>query len=59
MKAFLNASQVAKLLGYDRATIIRWIHQGVIKGAIQSSKGRKDWQIPLSAYQELSKQKQL
>lgn len=59
MKAFLNASKVAKLLGVNRATIIRWIKTGKIKGAMQSSKGRKDWQIPIPMYQELIKQKEL
>ncbi len=56
MKAFLNAAEVAKLLGVDRATIIRWIRKGAIKGAIQTAHTHR-WRIPLSAYQELLRTK--
>jgi predicted site-specific integrase-resolvase len=56
MKAYINASKVARLIGVDRATITRWIKTGKIEGAVQSPKGRKDWQIPLSAYQKLVEQ---
>jgi excisionase family DNA binding protein len=59
MRSFINASKVAKLLNVDRATITRWIKQGKIQGAIQSPTGRKDWQIPLIAYQELMQHKKL
>jgi len=55
MKAYLNAAEVAKLLSVDRATVTRWIKRGVIKDAIRPG-GTQNWRIPLSSYQELSKQ---
>jgi len=57
MKAYLNASEIAKLLKVDRATITRWAKKGIFKGAIQA-KGTHQWRIPLSAYEEIIKQKQ-
>src|SRR6266487_5750693 len=33
VKAFLNASEAARILQVDRATITRWIKKGVIHGA--------------------------
>jgi excisionase family DNA binding protein len=56
MKAYLNASEVAKLLKVDRATVVRWIRKGLIKEAFRP-KGAQNWRIPLAAYQELIKQK--
>ena len=57
MKAYLNASEIAKLLKVNRATIIRWARKGIFKGAIQA-KDTHQWRIPLSAYEEVVKQKQ-
>lgn len=54
MRAFLNASEVAKLLNVDRATVSRWIKKGVVKGAVRPS-GSQNWRIPLASYQELIK----
>ena len=54
MKPYLNASEVAKLLDVDRATIIRWIRRGVVKGA-QRPEGARRWRIPLSSYEALAK----
>jgi excisionase family DNA binding protein len=54
MKAYLNASEVAKLLKVDRATVTRWASQGKIKGAIRIEKSHQ-WRIPLSSYEELVK----
>jgi excisionase family DNA binding protein len=54
MKQFLNASEIAKLLGVDRATVIRWIKKGFVKGVIRPQ-GSQQWKIPLSAYEEMSK----
>jgi excisionase family DNA binding protein len=48
MKAFFSAAEVAKLLGVDRATVIRWIQKGKIKGAIRIN-GEKTWKIPITA----------
>jgi predicted site-specific integrase-resolvase len=56
MKGYLNASEIAKLLKVDRATITRWAKKGLFKGAIQV-KGTHQWRIPLSAYEEVIKQK--
>jgi excisionase family DNA binding protein len=58
MKAYLNASEIAKLLKVNRATITRWAKKGVFRGAIQV-KGTHQWRIPLSAYEELVKHKQI
>lgn len=54
MKQFLNASELAKLLKVDRATITRWIKKGLIKGAVKPD-GTKQWRIPLSSYEEFVK----
>jgi len=54
MKAYLNASEVAKLLSIDRATVSRWAKRGVIKGAIRPDNTRQ-WRIPLDAYDKLTK----
>jgi excisionase family DNA binding protein len=54
MKSYLNASEVAKLLKVDRATVTRWASQGKIKGAIRIDKLHQ-WRIPLSSYEELVK----
>ena len=54
MKAYLNASEVAKLLNVDRATITRWVKKGVIKGANRPNKTQQ-WRIPLASYEELLK----
>jgi excisionase family DNA binding protein len=56
MKAYLNASEVAKLLKVDRATVTRWAAQGKIKGAIRIEKSHQ-WRIPISSYEELVKNK--
>lgn len=58
MKAYLNASEVAKLLGVDRTTISRWVKRGVIQGAIRPGKSHQ-WRIPLEAYHQLVKRGQL
>jgi hypothetical protein len=56
MRLLLNASDLARLLKVNRATIIRKIKLGEIPGAQQEA-GRKEWLIPLSAYEELIKKK--
>jgi excisionase family DNA binding protein len=56
MKAYLNAAEVAKLLKVDRATVTRWAKQGKLKGAIRID-GKHQWRIPISAYEELLKNK--
>jgi excisionase family DNA binding protein len=54
MRAFLNASEVAKLLNVDRATVTRWIKKGIIKRSVKPG-GTQNWRIPLAAYEELIK----
>ncbi len=57
MKAYLNASEVAKLLKVNRATVTRWAQKGLLKGAVRV-KGTFQWRIPLSTYEELVTRKQ-
>jgi excisionase family DNA binding protein len=52
MRAYLNASEVAKLLRVNRATVTRWVRRGVIKGAIKPE-NTQQWRIPLEAYDKL------
>ena len=54
MKAFFNASEVAKLLNVDRATVSRWIKKGVVKGVFRPD-DKQQWRIPLSSYEDLLK----
>jgi excisionase family DNA binding protein len=56
MKQYLNASEIAKLLKVDRATVTRWAQQGKFRGAIRIEKSHQ-WRIPLSAFEELIKNK--
>jgi excisionase family DNA binding protein len=56
MKQYLNASEVAKLLKVDRATVSRWAQQGKFKEAIRIDKSHQ-WRIPLSAFEDLVKTK--
>ena len=58
MKAYLNASEFAKLVDVDRATVSRWLKRGVIKGAIRPDNTRQ-WRIPLEAYDKLVKNDRL
>jgi excisionase family DNA binding protein len=54
MKAYLNASEVAKLLRVNRATVTRWLNKGLLKGAIKPDNGHQ-WRIPLEAYDKFVK----
>ena len=54
MKQHLNASELAKLLEVDRATVSRWVRRGIVRGA-QRPSGTRPWRIPLSTYAELIK----
>ena len=57
MKAYLNASEVAKLLNVDRATVSRWIKKGVLKGVFRPE-DQQQWRIPLSSYEDLVKNRE-
>lgn len=52
MKSYLNASEIAKLLKVDRATVTRWAQQGKLKGAVRVDKSHQ-WRIPISAFEKL------
>jgi len=54
MKAYLNASEVARLLNVDRATVTRWVKKGVMKGAVRPEQ-TQNWRIPFSSVEELLK----
>lgn len=54
MKAYLNASEVARLLRVDRATVSRWLKKGRIPGAIRVDRAGQ-WRIPLESYDKLIK----
>jgi excisionase family DNA binding protein len=54
MKGYLNASEIAKLLKVDRATVTRWAQQGKLKGAIRIEKSHQ-WRIPLTVFEDLVK----
>jgi excisionase family DNA binding protein len=56
MKQYLNASEVAKLLNVDRATVTRWAQKGRFKGAIRIEKSHQ-WRIPLASFEVLVKTK--
>jgi excisionase family DNA binding protein len=55
MRAYLNASEIAKLLNVDRATVTRWAQRGQLKGAVRVQ-GKQQWRIPLTTYEELVRQ---
>lgn len=54
MRQYLNASEIAKLLKVDRATVTRWAQKGKFKGAVKIGKSHQ-WRIPLTAFEELVK----
>jgi len=52
MKSYLNASEIAKLLKVDRATVTRWAQKGKLKGSIRVAKSHQ-WRIPIAAFEKL------
>ena len=54
MKLFLNASEVAKLLSVNRATVSRWVKKGLIKGVVRPT-GARTLRIPITSYEEFIK----
>jgi excisionase family DNA binding protein len=56
MKSYLNASEIAKLLKVDRATVTRWAQKGKFKGSVRIGKSHQ-WRIPLAAFEEIIKDK--
>ncbi len=57
MKAYLNASEVARLLNVDRATVSRWVKKGVIKGVVRPPQ-TQNWRIPYSSAEEILRQRE-
>ncbi len=55
MKVFLNASEAARILDVDRATVTRWIKKGMIKGVVRPD-NTQQWRIPFSSCEALLKQ---
>jgi excisionase family DNA binding protein len=55
MKGYLNASEIAKILQVNRATVTRWAQQGKFKGAVRIEKSHQ-WRIPLASVETLLKQ---
>jgi predicted site-specific integrase-resolvase len=54
MKAYLNASEIAKLLKVDRATVSRWLKKGLLHGAVRLESTHQ-WRVPLAAYENFVK----
>ena len=54
MKQYINAQEAAKILYVHRSTVIRWIKEGKLQGAIRLP-GEKSWRIPLSSYERFVK----
>lgn len=54
MKAYLNASEVAKLLKVNRSSVSRWIKKGYLKGVLRVGAAQQ-WRIPLEAYENFIK----
>jgi excisionase family DNA binding protein len=54
MKAYLNASEMAKLLKVDRATVSRWLKKGLVKSAVRTGDSHQ-WRIPLESYEKFIK----
>ncbi len=55
MKVYLNASEAARILNVDRATVTRWIKKGVIRGVVRPE-NTQQWRIPMASCEELLKQ---
>jgi predicted site-specific integrase-resolvase len=56
MKLYLTASETAKVLQVDRATVSRWAKQGKFPGAVKKD-DPPTWQIPLASVESLLKTK--
>jgi excisionase family DNA binding protein len=54
VKVFLNASEAARILNVDRATVTRWIKKGMIKGVVRPD-NTQQWRIPFSSCEALLK----
>ena len=52
MILYLTATEVAKVLQVDRATVSRWAKQGKFQGAVKKE-DPPTWQIPLASVESL------
>jgi predicted site-specific integrase-resolvase len=57
MRLYLNATEAAKVLKVDRATVSRWAKQGKFKDAVRID-NPPIWQIPLASVETVMKNKQ-
>lgn len=55
MKVYLNASEAARILNVDRATVTRWIKKGLIRGVVRPE-NTQQWRIPMASCEALLKQ---
>jgi hypothetical protein len=56
MHLYLAATEAAKVLQVDRATVSRWAKQGKFKGAVKKD-DPPTWQIPLGSVESLMKKR--
>jgi predicted site-specific integrase-resolvase len=56
MRLYLTATEAAKVLQVDRATVSRWAKQGKFKDAVKKD-NPPTWQIPLTSVESLVKNK--
>jgi predicted site-specific integrase-resolvase len=56
MKLYLTATEAAKVLQVDRATVSRWAKQGKFQGAVKKD-DPPTWQIPLTSVESLMKKR--
>jgi excisionase family DNA binding protein len=56
MKAYLNASEVAKLFNVDRSTVTRWIRRGVLRDVVRIGDAQR-WRIPIASYQAVAQKR--
>jgi predicted site-specific integrase-resolvase len=57
MRLYLTATEAAKVLKVDRATVSRWAKQGKFKDAVRID-NPPIWQIPLASVETVMKNKQ-
>jgi predicted site-specific integrase-resolvase len=51
MKQFLNAAKIARLLGVDKSTVVKWIKKGYFTNILRPG-GKGHYHIPLASYEE-------
>jgi len=50
MKQYLNAAEVARTLGVDKSTVVKWLKKGLFKNVSRPG-GAGQYRIPLSSYE--------